>query len=68
MKTVCIHRHPDCARCARYARMHRRLDWLDRVDDSTRSPFERPMRIGEVVVGDQRFQQAMLRVDRLTRG
>ena len=54
MKTVRIHRNPDCARCARYARMHRRLDWLDRVEDSVQSPFDRPMRMGEVVVRDLR--------------
>jgi hypothetical protein len=54
MKTVRIHRHPDCARCARHARRHRRLDWLGRVDDSVQSPFERPMRMGEVVARDLR--------------
>lgn len=54
MSTVRIHRNPDCTRCARYARRHRRLDWLARVEDSTQSPFERPMRMGEVVVRDLR--------------
>src|SRR3546814_18228707 len=52
--TVRVHRNPGCARCARYARMHQRLDWLGRVEDSVQSPFERPMRMGEVVVRDLR--------------
>lgn len=60
-RTVRVHRNPDCARCARYARMHQRLDWLGRVEDSVQSPFERPMRMGEVVVRD-------LRDDRLHAG
>src|SRR3546814_17533463 len=52
--TVRVHRNPGCARCARYARMHQRLDWFGRVEDSVQSPFERPMRMGEVVVRDLR--------------
>src|SRR3546814_15019884 len=51
---VRVHHNPGCARCARYARMHQRLDWLGRVEDSVQSPFERPMRMGEVVVRDLR--------------
>lgn len=38
MKRILIYRHPDCARCARAARLHRKLDWLGRVDDTTASP------------------------------
>lgn len=54
MKTVRVHRNPHCAKCARYARWHQRLDWLDRVEDSTQSPFARTMRMGEVSVRDLR--------------
>jgi hypothetical protein len=55
MKIVRVHRNPHCAKCARYARMHRRLDWLDRVEDSTASPLpHRSLRLGEVVVEDLR--------------
>jgi len=52
MKKLRIHRNPHCAKCARYARMHRRLDWRDTVEDSTSSPWNRSMRMGEVVVED----------------
>ncbi len=52
---VRIHRHPDCERCARIARMHHRLDWLGRIEDTTRSPEGRaPVRRGEIVVRDLR--------------
>ena len=55
MKTVRIHRNPHCAKCARYARMHLRLDWLGRIEDSTASPFrQRSLRLGEVLVEDLR--------------
>lgn len=52
MKKLRIHRNPHCAKCARYARMHRRLDWRDATEDSTASPWSRSMRMGEVVVED----------------
>jgi hypothetical protein len=52
MKRLRIHRNPHCPKCARYARMHRRLDWLGRVEDSTISPWPRSLRMGEVVVED----------------
>lgn len=52
MKKLRIHRNPHCEKCARYARMHRRLDWRDAVEDSTASPWNRSMRMGEVVVED----------------
>jgi hypothetical protein len=32
MKRLRVHRNPHCARCAGYARMHQRLDWLGRID------------------------------------
>lgn len=53
MARVLIHRHPDCERCARIARMHHRLDWLGRIGDTTRAPADRaPVRMGEIVVRD----------------
>lgn len=55
MKRIRIYRHPGCARCARFARMHHRVDWLDRVETSTETPpgFP-PLRMGQVVVEDLR--------------
>jgi hypothetical protein len=52
MKRLRIHRNPHCEKCAGYARMHRRLDWLGRIEDSTVSPWRRSLRMGEVVVED----------------
>ncbi len=55
MKILRVHRNPHCPKCAHYARMHQRLDWLDRIEDSTESPWpRRSMRMGEVVVEDIR--------------
>jgi hypothetical protein len=54
MKSLRIHRNPHCAKCARFARMHLRLDWLGRLKDSTASPWPRSMRMGEVVIEDLR--------------
>lgn len=50
MKRIRIYRNPACARCARYARMHERLDWLDRIENSTATPASGPLAMGEVVV------------------
>jgi hypothetical protein len=58
MKTIRVYRNPNCAKCAKYARMHERLDWLDRVETSTCTPPGRaPLRLGEVVIEDLRTQQ-----------
>ena len=54
MATVRLYRHPHCARCARFARWHRRLDWLNRFEDSTGVSPVGPLRLGEVVVQDLR--------------
>jgi len=54
VKTIRIHRHPECHRCARIVRMHHRLDWLDRVDDTTTAPRTGALRMGEIVVEDLR--------------
>lgn len=50
MRQIRIYRHPDCPKCARYARVHQSLDWLHRVEVSTRTPKTGPLRLGEVVV------------------
>jgi hypothetical protein len=50
MKRIRIYRNPDCARCARYARLHARLDWFGRVENSTAVPPTGPLAMGEVVV------------------
>lgn len=60
MRQIRIYRHPDCPKCARYARMHQRLDWRRRVEVSTATPKTGPLRLGEVVVeklGDGRILQ-----------
>ncbi len=54
MKTVRVYRHPDCARCARYAARHRRLDWLDRFEDSTEPPAAGPVRKGRIAIQNLR--------------
>lgn len=50
MRHIRIYRNPDCAKCARYARMHERLDWFGRVENSTATPPTGPLGLGEVVV------------------
>lgn len=60
MKTIRVYRNPDCPKCARYARWHERLDWLDRVETSTGTPAgHRPLRLGEVVVEDLRNRRLL---------
>jgi hypothetical protein len=54
MATVRLYRHRDCARCARFARWHHRLDWLGRFEDATGASPLGPLRKGEVVVQDLR--------------
>lgn len=50
MSRIRIYRHPDCPKCARYARVHRLLDWRGRVEVATTTPKTGPLRLGEVVV------------------
>jgi hypothetical protein len=50
MTRIRIYRHPDCPKCARYARVHQALDWLHRVDVSTKMPKTGALELGEVVV------------------
>lgn len=52
MKTIRLYRNPDCAKCARLARIHHRFDWLNRFEDSTDVPPTGPLRIGEIAVQD----------------
>jgi hypothetical protein len=52
--TIRLYRHPDCARCARYAQWHRRFDWLGRFEDATGASPAGSLRLGEVVVQDLR--------------
>lgn len=54
MASIRLYRHPDCAKCARFARWHRRLDWLGRFEDATGVSPVGPLRLGEVVVQDLR--------------
>ncbi len=51
-KTIRIYRDPDCAKCERFASVHRFFDWDGRLDLSTTSPATGPLRLGEVVVED----------------
>jgi hypothetical protein len=50
MTRIRIYRHPDCPKCARYARAHEALDWLHHVEVSTKTPRSGALRLGEVVV------------------
>lgn len=54
MKRILIYRHPECARCARIARLHHAVDWLNRIADTTATPPTGPVRRGEIVVEDLR--------------
>ncbi|MBI2515474.1 MAG: hypothetical protein HYV95_01035 [Opitutae bacterium] len=54
MKRIRIYRHPDCAKCARYAKMHRALDWLNRIVTTTGTPPSGPLRLGQIVVEEVR--------------
>ena len=51
MRRIRIYRNPACAKCAHYAGLHERLDWLGRIENSTATPAgSRPLAMGEVVV------------------
>ncbi len=54
MPAIRLYRHPDCAKCARYARLHHRLDWFGRFQDTTGISPVGPLRLGEIVVQDLR--------------
>lgn len=54
MISIRLYRHPRCPKCARIARLHHRLDWLHRFEDSTDISPLGPMRMGQIVVQDLR--------------
>jgi hypothetical protein len=48
---ITLFRHPDCERCARMARLHHRLDWLNRIKDTTAPPSGHdPPAVGQILV------------------
>lgn len=59
MPAIRLYRHPDCAKCARYARLHHRLDWLGRFEDATGVSPVGPLRLGEVAVQDLRSGETL---------
>jgi len=50
MKKIRLYRHPDCAYCAKISNLHRRFDWLGRVELSADVPPTGPLRMGEIAV------------------
>jgi hypothetical protein len=52
MKAIRLYRNPDCAKCARLARIHHRFDWLNRFEDTTDVPATGALALGEIVVQD----------------
>lgn len=50
MATLRIYRNPDCERCAKIARFHKRWDWRHRLEFSVLEPRSGPLVPGEVVV------------------
>jgi len=63
MKTIRLYRNPDCAKCARLARMHHRLDWLNRFEDTTEVPTTGPLSLGEIAVQDLRSGETLKGVE-----
>jgi len=64
MERIVIYRHPHCERCARIARVHKRLDWLGRISVTTADPpGHAPVRKGEIVVLDLRSLTLLEGVD-----
>jgi hypothetical protein len=52
MAAIRLYHHPECARCHRIARVHRKLHWFHRVEISTATPPPGPLRLGEIAVED----------------
>ena len=63
MKVIRVYRNKDCARCEKFARAHKFLDWLNRVDTSTEDPACGPMAMGEIVVEDLKTGEILHGVD-----
>lgn len=57
METILLYRHPYCPRCAEYARMHHRFDWLGCFKDSAEIPPTGQLRIGEIAVQNLRTRE-----------
>ena len=66
-----IYRHPDCARCARYARTRLALDWRGLLKVSTAAPASGALQMGEAVVedlADERLYTGAQAFERICRG
>jgi len=63
MKTIRLYRHPNCERCARVARTHHRMDWLDHYEDTTTTPPSGKLRVGEIAVEDLRSGAVLTGID-----
>ncbi|HEY4126765.1 MAG TPA: hypothetical protein VGN70_01830 [Gammaproteobacteria bacterium] len=50
MRRIRIYRHPQSAKCANYARIHRFFDWFGQVHVSTATPATGPLGRGAMVV------------------
>jgi hypothetical protein len=50
MPRVTLHRHPECERCRRIARVHRTFNWLGRVAFSTEPPPAGALRPGQIAL------------------
>src|SRR5258708_5121402 len=50
MTRIRIYRNPDCARCEKIARIHKRLDWANRIELSVSPPRTGPLTLGDIVV------------------
>jgi hypothetical protein len=67
MKRITLYQHRDCDRCRKIARVHKALDWLDRVRISTDAPATGPLQPGEIAVQDVRTGEAVLGVGAVRR-
>ena len=57
---ITLFRHPYCERCARMARLHHRLDWSNRIKDTTAAPpGHDPPAVGQVLVQRQQGGQLL---------
>lgn len=52
MKRIRLYRNPACQKCARLAKIHHSLDWLNRFEDSTQTPPTGSLRLREIAVQD----------------
>jgi hypothetical protein len=52
MQTLRFYIHPECERCRRLSRFHRRFDWLRRIEHTTRTPAGGELKPGQVAAED----------------